>query len=693
MSILTGPKHAVRRKERQKKPDELLSSVVRETAIPAAVELLRGNERFTFPSGTAWVILVLAAESIGGLSKRHGRDEARGSIIELIENDSIRTLATSDMLEEQIFGIIPTPGTLERMDEYGLLTGAQYTWAVVYQRRGQGLEVELAEAATFTQAQGVSQGQIGLKDAVGAEMWAQHSGEASVDDGPTEAATGDDADLGTAIVAPNAGPADEGDPLFDQEPAFGTGLDDEPDFSVIFGDDESLDPPAFDEAGSQDETFAGRSSEVGDPGETTDDEELGEEVWSRPTDDLADAPVADQAQVRGSLARRFLSEDLDLQVTLDEFATSFGVGSLTVQIEVPTGATAWLGDQVAHLVRDANAQLSQLHAHAQTTLQTHFVTLMSLHAEQVIREVSIDRDGSIYQELTAGAKAEYREERAAKEDSSRQAQAEILQAFEAAIARIGQQAAAHAEGQYRERNRARIQREQVDAVAAIEAKIENDYAYTQQEILGLRRKDAQRKMAVGMTRVFEVLAERQEENLAAEGALLVELTDNIQRVIDENRKNDLSRAQALATEQATSDRVGALEREQAETIARLRTEHMDQLRRAEEEFERTRQSAIEHLRARDEEWQHALSLEREKTTSQTNRVSDLLAQMDHMGDSFSKQYDARINELQADRQAYISDLERSNLMQSRSNEALIAMAVILALLMLAGGFLIGAAVT
>lgn len=675
------------------KPDELLSSVVRETAIPAAVELLRGNERFTFPSGTAWVVLVLAAESIGGLSKRHGRDEARGSIIELIENDSIRTLATSDMLEEQIFGIIPTPGTLERMDEYGLLTGAQYTWAVVYQRRGQGLEVELAEAATFAQAQGVSQGQIGLKDAVGAEMWAQHSGEASADDEFAEAAGSDNADLNTGAVAPIAGPADEGDPLFDQEPTFGTGLDDEPEFSGSFGDDESLDSPAFDEAGSQDETFDERSVEIIDPGETTGDQQFADEAWSPPTDDLPDSPVADQAQVRGNLARRFLSEDLDLQITLEEFATSFGVGSLTVQIEVPTGATAWLGDQIAQLVRQANAQLSHLHAHGQTTLQTQFVKLMSLHAEQVIREVSIDRDGSIYRELTAGAKTEYHEELAAKEDTSRQAQAEILQTFEAAITRIGQQAAAHAEAQYRERNRARIQREQVDAVAAIEAKIENDYAYTQQEILGLRRKDAQRKMAVGMTRVFEVLAERQEENLAAERALLVDLTDEIQRVIDENRKNDVSRAQALAADQATFDRVGALEREQAEMIARLRADHAGQLRRAEEEFERARQSAIEHLRARDEEWQHSLNLEREKTTSQTTRVSDLLAQMDHMGESFSKQYDARINELQADRQAYINDLERSNLMQSRSNEALIAMAVILALLMLAGGFLIGAAVT
>ncbi|GAA3138790.1 hypothetical protein GCM10010530_68670 [Kribbella aluminosa] len=680
MSILTGPKHAVRRKDRQKKPDELLSSVVRETAVPAAVELLRGNERFGLPSGTAWVVLVLAAESIGGLSRRHGRDEARGSIIELIENDSIRTLATGDMLDQQIFGIIPTIGTLERMDEYGLLTTADYTWAVVYQRGGQGLQVDLAAPATFAQAQGVSQGRVDLKDAVGAEMWARHSGEANIDAGLTEAAA--DAELAEVAVEPNERSFDDGDPLFDQEPVFGTDPDDDLDFSTAFTDDEGLDSPSFDEHGSPDELADG----VIGPGNP----EPSGEGLDQPTEQLPAAPVANQLQVRGSLARRFLSEDLDLQVTLDEFTTSFGVGALTVQIEAPQAATSWLGDQLAQLVRQANAQLSQLHADGQTTLQTQFVTLMSLHAEQVIREVSIDREGSVYQGLTAGARAEYREALAAREEKGRQAQAEIADVFEAAIARVGQQAAAQAEAQYRERNSPRIRREQLDAVTAIEAKVENDYDYTRQEILGLRRKDAERKMAIGMTRVFEVLAERQAEALAAERALLVRLTDEIQSVIDENRKNDISRAQALAAEQATVDRVGSLEREHAGAIARMRAEQEEQSRRAEEEFERARHSTIEHLRARDEEWQHRLNLESEKTTSQTNRVSDLLLQMDHMSESFGKHYDARVNELQADRQAYINDLERSNLMQSRSNTALIAMAAVLALLMLAGGFVIGA---
>ncbi|QNE18089.1 hypothetical protein F1D05_09575 [Kribbella qitaiheensis] len=673
MSILTGPKHAVGRKERPKKPDELLSSVVRETAAPAAVEVLRGNEAFAFPSGTAWVVLVLAVESIGGLSRRHVRDEARGSIIELIENDSISTLATRDLLDAQTFGIIPTPGTLERMDEYSLLTGAEYTWAVAYLHGGQDLRVDLVTATTFAQAQAISQGRIGLEDAIGAAAWAQHSGEPTPDDEVVQLAD------------------DEDDPPYDQDPAFGLGSDDQPDFSVIV-DDEVPDPQGLDEAGTSDDLLDDRS-EIEDEAETTDGEDHADEHFSRPAGDLVKAPAANLAEVRGILARRFLSDDIDLQVTLDEFTTSFGLGPLRVQIEEPAGSTSWLGDQVAQLVRQANAQLSKLHADGQTTLQTHFVTLMSLHAEQVMREVSIDLDGSIYRELTTGAKAEYRQELAVKEETCRQARAEIQHSFEEAITRIGQQAAAQAESQYRERHRARIQREQVDVVAAIEAKIENDYAYTQQEILGLRRKDAQRKMAIGMTRVFEVLAERQEENLAAEQALLVRLTDEIQRVVDENRKNDISRAHVLATEQSTLDRIGLLERENTEEIGRLRAAHADKLQRAEDEFEHARQSAIEQLQARDEEWLHSLNLEREKTTSQTNRVSDLLSQMDHMAESFNKQYAARITELQADRQAYIYDLERSNEMQSRSNNALIAMAAILALLMLAGGFVIGAALT
>lgn len=691
MSILTAPKKT-EKKERQKKPDELLASVVRETAVPAAVELLRSNAPFVFPSGTAWAILVLAAERIGGLSRKQGRDEAKGSLIELIEADSICTLATADMLSEEVFGIIPTTETLARMEEYSLLTAPTaadgktplYSWAVVYQNQN-GLQVDLVADATFAMALGVSTGSIALKDAVGREAWAAHSGE--TDDEPT--AEGD-AELAKIKAAPDT--EDEGDPLFDGASDADVDFDEEPAFGDAFGEtaDEEAEAPAFAEhtdSEGEDEDTQHEHAVIFDDEDEDDGYASEGSVETAPVDD---EPVADQEQVRSTIARRFLTEDLDLEVRLDEFATSFGVAAPTVQIAVPDGASSWLGDQIAQLTRQANAQLAKLHADGEAELQTEFVNLMSLHAEQVMRDVAIDREGSVYKELTTGAKAEYREALSGKDETARQAQAEIAKAFEAAIAQIGQQAATQAEVQYRERNKAKIQREQLEAVAAIDAKIENDYAHTQQEILGLRRKDAERRMAIGTTRIFTVLAERQQENLAAERALLVELTSEIQRIIDENRKSDISRADALAEEQSRFDRVAALEQEHSMIVERLRAEHADRLRRTEDEFEKARQATIEQMRVRDEEWQHNLNLEKEKTASQTSRVTDLLAQMDHMGESFKKQYDDRVNDLQADRQAYINDLERSNQMQGRQNKLLTTLMIAIGLVMLGAGFIAGA---
>lgn len=696
MSILTAPKKT-EKKERQKKPDELLASVVRETAVPAAVELLRSNTPFVFPSGTAWAILVLAAERIGGLSRKQGRDEAKGSLIELIEADSICTLATADMLTEEVFGIIPTTETLARIEEYSLLTAPTaadgktplYSWAVVYQDQNR-LQVDLVADATFEMALGVSTGSIALKDAVGREAWAAHSGE--TDDEPTAEA---DMDLAKIKVASDAETAeDEGDPLFDEAPDAGVDVDEDPAFDDVFAGtaDEEADAPAFEEHTEVDGE-AGDAQHVHAVIFDDEDEDSDAGYTDQASVDsvpIDDEPVADQEQVRSTIARRFLTEDLDLEVRLDEFVTSFGVAAPTVQIVVPDGASSWLGDQIAQLTRQANAQLAKLHADGDAELQTEFINLMSLHAEQVMRDVAIDRDGGVYKELTAGAKAEYREALTGKDETARQAQAEIAKAFEAAIVQIGQQAASQAEVQYRERNKAKIQREQLEAVAAIDTKIENDYAHTQQEILGLRRKDAERRMAIGTTRIFSVLAERQQENLAAERALLAELTSDIQRIIDENRKGDISRADALAEEQSRFDRVAALEQEHSMIIDRLRTEHSDRLRRTEEEFEKARQATIEQMRGRDEEWLHNLNLEKEKTASQTSRVTDLLAQMDHMGESFKKQYDDRVNDLQADRQAYINDLERSNQMQGRQNKLLTTLMIAIALVMLGAGFIVGA---
>ncbi|MGW0920572.1 hypothetical protein ACWD3J_16340 [Streptomyces sp. NPDC002755] len=672
------------KRERKKKLDELLASVVRETAIPAAVELLRSNTRFVFPSGTAWVMLVLAADSVGGLSKRHGRDEAKGSIIELISSDQIRTVATAEMLEAEVFGIIPTDETLSRMEEYSLLRSVTYAWAVVWQKPSGDLLVDLVNDATFAQARSVVAGTTSLEDAVGKKAWEEHSGLVAEAGATAHAVLGED----------------EGDAVFDGIPGdegADEGLYDEPLFSDVVDAGEGAGAPMVDE----DAAGTGGAGTVPVASAPDDD---GDEVAGYEGFDETDAgygiegdyqeagdPVllADQAQVRDVIARRFLSEELDLDVRLDEFTATFTIGAPVVQIAVPEGATEWLGDQVAQLNRQANAHLVQLRSAHEDELRALYVNLMSAHTEQVIRDVATDRAGSRYKLLKDAAEAEHQQRQTEKDEKIRARRAEIAKDYESQASKLAQQAALSAELQYKERNRSRMEREQIDSVAEIERDIEDTHAHNQQEILRVRRSDATLKLQTGQTRIFEVLAERQSEYLGAEERRLNEWKSEIQRIVDDNRKADIAQSEALAEHLRTTDEIGVLRREQQDLLESVRSEHADRTRRMQDELERNRKDAITQMTARDAEWQHNLDLEKERTNSQVARVTDLLQQLSTVEDSVARRYEGRLAEMQADKESYANELARASEMQSRSNKILVVMIVTLSLLMGAAGFIVG----
>lgn len=713
-----GTASGTRKKVRRRKPDELVSSVVRETAIPAAVELMRANARFVFPSGTAWVILVLAADAVGGLSRRHSRDEAKGSIIELIDSDQIKTVATAEMLAEEIFGIIPSPETLSRMAEYSLLTSADYAWAVVWQKPSGDLLIDLVNEATFTQAREVASGTRSLEEAVGEQAWTDHSGLTTDETQPntvpntvsntvshavSNAVVEDDGD---EIFDPISGEIEDADldavePGFNVEPVFDT-TGEEPDFdeepigftttdfttTELTAQDaaavavEAEVEPVFDETGGFDE-LDGEAAGLDDSEATArsaEEEVLAEEML-----------LEDQAQVRHVIARRFLSEDLDLDVRLDEFNATFAIGAPVVQIEVPQGATQWLGEQVAWLNRQANADLAQLRWAHEDELRTLYVNLMSTHVEQVIRDVATDREGSRYKWLKDGTEQAHREREAERDQRIRARKAEILKDYEAQATRLAEQAAIQAEIQYKERNRSRMEREQADAVAEVERVIENTYSHDLQEILRVRRADAAVKMQIGTTRIFEVLAEQQKAYLEAEEERLGQWKAEIAAVVDENRKADIAQAEALTEHQRTTDEVGELRREQEALVESMRSEHADRIRRMEDELDRSRKDAITQMQARDAQWRHGLEIERVKTESATKRNTDLLEQMGIVEDSVRRRYEERLVEMATDKDSYARELARASQIQSRYNKMTIVLIVALPVLGALAGFIGGAA--
>ncbi|SIO86939.1 hypothetical protein BQ8420_14380 [Nocardiopsis sp. JB363] len=687
---------ARRKKERKKKPDELLSSVVHETATAGVVDLLKKNEKFAFPSGTAWVMLGLSSEAVGGLNRRQSRDEAKGSIIKLIENDAIETVATAEMLAEEVFGIIPSVSTLQRMDEYSLLTEAEYSWAVVWETGGGDLHVEFVGDATFPQTQQVAADTLSLEQAVGRQAWADHSGLSGAN--PTDPAASDPTQATDVVDTP----ADEdGDEIFASPNEDASPTDDDDDAPVVDAltadeepDLEDPEPEPIGEPAPASEapvaTENPRDEGFGIDEIDEDDTAVDEPM---PVEAAEEVYADDQETVRNGLARRFLPEDLDLGIRLDEFNRTFSIGAPAVQLEVPEGASEWLGDQVAQLSRQANADLAGLRYQHEDELRALYVNLMSTHIEQVIRVLATDREDSRYKQLMDSIEAKHAERVSEKDEKVRKAKARIVADYEEHVKVLAEKAAKDAEAHYRERNKARVERHQADAVVEIDREMSNAHAHDLQEILRIRRNDASLKLQVGQTQIFKVLAERQNENLTAEQDRLDRWKDEVGRIVADHRGDDIARTEALAEQLARTDELAAARSEHAAALEAQRSEHADRIRRSEDELDLARQEAITRIKERDAEWDKDLSVERAKTETLTKQVQDLREENAVIETRAKEFADRRLQAVMADRDAADKNLERFAVLQRHASWLILSIIVGVVILGLGVGFIAGTLMT
>ena len=408
---------------------------MKESTVGAAVALLRENEPFALPSGKSWVVLALPVEGIGGLSMKQKNDEAKGSLIELITADEITTVATADMLESEIFGIIPSVKSLGRMDEFSLLKNAKYLWVVLTQTPEGSLSADPVADTTYADALNISQGFSSLAKTL-PEVWVWGGG--SVDDAakvPSAAAIVAAED--TATVANDAVPAASDEPLTgdgnddssDEDNPFGpdAGADEEPIDYNDLADDSGDDLNEFEQQFADEGSDQVDQSDI-DPAAEADPEEYDDRVF-------------DETEVRATIARRFLSSDLDLEVDLETFEVNFNTGAPVISFNLEDEATTdWLGRQVNQLARQANTELEQLHFNNENALRELYVSLMSTHMERVIKDVSPDRDGSYYNRLMKAAKEELKERQRTGPEEVSALRKELHARYESEAAARGRQA-------------------------------------------------------------------------------------------------------------------------------------------------------------------------------------------------------------------------------------------------------------
>lgn len=536
-----------RRAPKKRKPAELLASVINESEPGAAIDLLKRNDAFALPNRTSWVGLLLAVDDIGGLSQKNKSDDTKGSIIELITADMIQAVATKAMLDEEYLGIIPSPTSLERMGEYRLLTDVRYYWGVFRaENGGQTLVVDAIQApeGSYAEALAISRGERSLRELL-PEVWAWAGGEtnesamgefdrivAGIPAAGAAAAGGGSYSAGVSTLSADLDPlseafgttSDEQDlnlaELFAAEgadPQSGEIVDSEPDlaFDAAQFEAQLAATPSLDETDAADSApdFSGGWSDDETPAFdfSVDDEQdqavpAADDSYFQYLAENRDR-VVDEQEVRDTIARRFLGNDLDLVVDLAEFERVFGSEAGAISIQIGEDTSDWLGGQVAQLSRQANAELKALHQEHVDVLRQLFVETMALHVEKTMVAVSTETPGSQYAALMDGAKRDFEMQRSNSPAQVAQLRQELTSRFEAAAQARAEQAAAHARAVYEDKNRPKLERDLAEVALDYDRRLEEQYAFDQQTVLDLRRKDANVRMDLGTNRIFEHLRE------------------------------------------------------------------------------------------------------------------------------------------------------------------------------------------
>ncbi|KIA73387.1 hypothetical protein ANMWB30_23140 [Arthrobacter sp. MWB30] len=665
---------------KRRKAHELLSSVVKESTVGAAVALMRKNEPFALPSGKSWVVLGLVAKNIGGLSMKQKNDEAKGSIIELINADNITTVATSYMLEQDTFGIIPTPETLARMDEFSLLKKAEYLWVVLTQTDDGRLTEDPVATASYDEAVAVSTGKTSLASLL-PDIWSWGGGNTDAATTRDEAPAAEDALVESYAEKPASideplGDSVIGDDGFGQENPFG---DDPIDYDDLA--DEGTDP-AGDDFDGDDEDFDGPM--------VPDEDESGPEVSPDAVEAGGDGDkVFDESEVRATIARRFLSAELDLEVDLTEFEANFNTSAPVITLPVNDGSSDWLDRGLGQLARQGNAELEMLHANNFHQLRELFVSLASQHVEKVIADVSPDRPGSYYYDLTKAAKDDLNKRQAEGPEEVAAQRRDLIARYEAEAEARGKQAAEQAVLRYKEQNRPRHEREIAELSLANERASEELYDGARQIILDLRRKEAHSRMDLGMTQILGLLMEQQQGHRDAEMALLQSWNERLTEFLDANRKDDVARSEALAEQLSRENQVENLKAEHAARVQELEAEQKVRVEALTTEMQKHKADALADLTAREEAWNHTLSLEKVKTDAAEGRVSQLVAQLEQLGPAIEEQYTRRIETLTAQKEFNDTVWDRSSKVQARSTKILVLMILVGAIAALAAGFILG----
>lgn len=678
------------KKDRKKKSrKDTMASVLNESVVESAVEAFRANKDMavSYNGETVYVGMLLDTNdpSIGGFNKKSLRDEDKGQIIELINSGRISAYIPADYLDEEKIIIIPDAVTLDAIDEFGLLTEANYKLALVHD---DGNIDETDIPITYHDIVGVVSNGIDVNDYL--------SGLGiKIDDMDDDDADGLDVPVPnyTDVTEPLPTIGADGKPLPNQ-PVVDDDVDDdidddiEDDDEAPFGADE--EEPVYDDEPDVPTDDYSQFDDVDEPA----DEPAAAEPEDAPVDDAdTEALVADEPEIpvetmEQTIKRTFYSDELGLELSMDPFDAQFMQGNSYVPFDDhrPDG---WLNNYLNEMARLANTEMKQRHDANLFDMRSMYQSLIARHAEEIQHQLDISDPATQYGQISDALD----EDRMAKENRIDGVIADrrktIDDEWEKSLEQVGEEAKAAAQQQYRDRYGKQHDERVFRIEPTVRQEIEDTYQDAVRKMHDERRAEAAKRMDYGVTETLVEVATEYMKRLEDERKLYDKHRERIVDFLDKHRKDDIAHDQILADELAQTDKAKKIMDEYESRMRAKTTEFNTERDALKAEVEQKERRTNERIAAIQSSCDARVKELTEHNRHLQDQVDDLIKQYQVLDEKKTREVGASLAEAKDEAKAWEAKCDNMMRVQRKSSVISITAIVVAIIAALAIGILVG----
>lgn len=651
--------------------NELLSSVLGETVFAQNMRDLMGlpNFKVTINGLDYYACWMLDVQTIGGLSKKTNRDEAKGQLIEALKASRIKHILTPALLAAERIVFVGDNDTIEAMGESSILAEATYTLVFV-QENGDIEDFDQEIVVSYDDLYNVSDSDGTIYDILESVHgpWSEDDIEDMIGFGGFDEDDIEDDFNASSVLAVK------------------------PASASVFLDHEGDMPDEFDDEFDNFEPSVPQIPQVPPVVPSVEPEPAFSVSQSVPVAEApAAAPAAQTAPVQQShietdvivgpefVSRRteavFCAHGLNLALSTDRFHDMFGKLrplSLPTDRDISDG---FMAEHLNHMCEMANAELTRMHDAHMYELLRQFNVVGSEFVHKVGDMYDADNINNPLGVAVSNIEKARATELEVVEKSEAEFNAEIDAEFEEKVKAYGEDARRRAEADYRTRHEKANEARKKRFMEEERDKIEHKYSDKTHELSqkALRMADTRLEKLIEellkrLGHTWDVLRREEEETFN-------HFKHEVDQFIAQHAKDDIEYANVIRREQELQTKVMDMQaetdrllmekqRDCDERIARLQTEMDDQKRY----FERQR----EDMQTKNDADMRAAERRNADLESQ---VSDLLDRVDRVRRETAQEYEHRLNMSADARQAAEDRCASMDMQRKHTNVIGVALAV------------------